>query len=287
MPAPAPGDLPPSPLAFGIAAILVLGMFYVFYRVARFLFRVFHRVILIAIWPVRRITWAVWSRIRNRRAPPRHPPHLCRRRVAVKGVQGMCRRERYRLHERSLAPYCSEHYAKQRQRRDPSARQFDNDRYSWSEKFHAGPVEGLLGKALAEAAERENTDDTDGFIYMYVTAYDLTEQRIDLDKLEDDDLFFFKVGMTVRSPDQRLREHDSALFPTGSKRGVEGQDVFAVDNARSAESIAHALLAGVRYRRFDQIDAAFEKEWFLSTFRKVNEAMKCAAERVNSRNFAQ
>jgi len=278
------GSLPDHPgyVAYAIASLIFIFLMYLFAKMIVLIVGSALGVARVASSPL------VWLyRLVRRRRRTAHPLHLCRNKSRAGGRVVRCQEARYRFHARFLAPYCRDHMNSHRLLRCEAARRFDNDRFPYAENYFRDKpnCDRLVEEAVAEA-ERRSGRSKAGFLYVYVSAFDLDEQRVDLDKLEENETFFYKIGLTERTPYQRIREQAGAVFPSGDKYGVEGQDYFRVDDVVGAEKIAHARLCAVRYRRFDQEDAAFEKEWFLTTYGLVNDVMKRSADIVNKKVFS-
>ena len=197
----------------------------------------------------------------------------------------LCSNARYWHSSKFFVPFCAKHWREHERSCDPGAAQFNNPHYPCAEKFHKTPADCLSEKnrALDNAAERESYP---GYVYIYVSSFDLRAQSVDVQNLEEDEVFFYKVGMTRRTPSVRVHEQTGAVFVSGTDRGERGRDYFAVDNAISAEAIVHAELCRDRYRRFDSAEGDFEDEWFLGTRREIVTAMKSAVEIVDARRFA-
>lgn len=201
---------------------------------------------------------------------------------------------RYCDNERLLSahqPYCAAHTKQRRSRQTALARRFRNGRFTFAELYYSASRRAFQRErtceALAESiAEKlrapDATPPTEGFVYVYMSEYDLQIQEAQTGSraVDCDEVFFYKIGFTTRHPRKRIREHDEAVFASGKDDGVEFVDYVRVLDVRSAERIVHAMLCDDRYQRFDSIDCAFEVEWFLVSHERALEAMRRAATMV-------
>jgi len=268
----------PGYVAYALATVIFVAIGYTMAWAILRGFGFVYRLIKLALWPIS-YAYRKWTRI------GKHPEHLCRHKCReADGTSSNCMEPRHRFHWRNLSPFCASHLELHKSLRCEKARRFDCERLPFTERFYRREpeVEKLLQKQLKEA---EKSTHADGFLYVYVSQYDLDHQRFDKDKLPADDTFFYKIGMTTRTPYQRIKEQRGAVFLSGAKRGIEGQDYFRVSKALSAEKLVFAKLADVRYRRFDCGTVSFQKEWFLATKDLVLATMEKAVDIVNSNSF--
>lgn len=271
----------PTWLAYVLAAAVFALILYLFATAVIFFGRSTWRICVLVTSPAR---WAYRKWRLRKRNKSRHPFHLCRHKVREDGRLIRCHEDRLRRHPDNLLPFCDVHVAFHRSLEDETAKRFRNKKYPFSELYHKKRDEcrKLLSEELEQAKARKGTE---GFIYVYMSRYDLEHQLVSLDALEECETFFYKIGFTTQTPYSRIYQQDNAVFPSGTKKGIAGRDYFAVSDALSAEQLVHAKLCAVRYKRFDQEDVAFEQEWFLTTFALVHDTMQHAARIVNTETW--
>lgn len=296
-------------IAFVLTIVFLFFLLYMSCVLCRCGCRVAYTLAYPVRWCARRVGRArrmrrVRSRVAQRK--PRlaqHPDDLCRCPIDASGAgiddgDGDDAPEtatRYCVDERLLCtkqPYCVAHRKQRRERRTALADRFRNARYTFSELYYSKQKRQFQRErscdALADSiARRLRAPDapppTEGFVYMYASEYDLDLQEAHTGSrdVDCDEVFFYKIGFTTRSPAKRIAEHDSAVFVSGTKDGVEFVDYVRVLDVRSAESIVHALLCDERYQRFDAADCAFEVEWFLVEHEKAASTLRRAAKMVS------
>jgi len=271
----------PSWLAYVLAALVFALLVYAFALVVIYTARISYRLTRFAVSP---ITWAYGKWRLHRRNKSRHPFHLCRHKVRESGKLIRCHEERVRRHRENVQPFCAVHVLFHENLRDDAEKRFQNVKFPFAERYHRDLEDcaQLVKKELEQAQQRKGTE---GFIYVYVSQYDLDQQILDLGALCEDETFFYKIGFTTQTPYSRIKQQDGAVFPSGTKKGVKDRDYWQVSDALSAEQLVHAKLCRVRYKRFDQDDVAFEQEWFLTTFSLVQETMQRAARIVNTETW--
>ncbi len=313
------GDEPNSlPLQVTAAILTVLFLAFLLMLVCcmcRCVFRVVYRLAFPLRWGVRSVRRKLhMKRVRQRiaRWQPRlaeHPTELCRCPIDASGAgielagaedddddDKQADARRYCSSERSVAdgkPYCDAHRKQRRSRATALAQRFRNGRYTFAELYYSArqrrfleeraACEALIDSVVARLRAPDGVPPTEGFVYMYNNEFDLQLQEAHTGTriVECDEVFFYKIGFTTRDPARRLREHDDAVFPSGTRDGVEFVDYVRVRDVRSAERIVHALLCEERYQRFDAIDCAFEVEWFLVTHESAVDTLRSAAKMVD------
>lgn len=268
----------PGPVAYVIAGVIVAVILYIFCWITmRFLCCTWR----VGRWTTSPVFWVV-RRLFSRKN--KHPPHLCK--SQKRGTEGrrFCQKERLLLHSNSLAPYCRDCYRTKKTLRPLEAQLFENSRYPWIEQYPQRKCDPIreIKKELQQAKSRKSSGSfKPGYIYIYVSTFDLDAKRIQPEFIAPEDLFIYKIGMTTRTPRKRINEQEGAVFLSGTREGVKAQDWFKVSDADSAEQIAHALLCDVRVRRFDQDESSWEKEWFTLSYERAIRAMQKAAFSVN------
>lgn len=219
-----------------------------------------------AFWlftPMRRLVRWCWRKVSRRK---KRRPELCKSRACDA-----------RRHFWSAA-YCVAHEVSRADRRDSiNSRAFDGRKFTYAERYYSKrDAEKALTVAVGKFNEGKPRED--GFLYIYVSQFDLEQRHVALGDVTQDETFFYKIGMTTRSPYQRVREQPGAVFPSGATRGVAGKDWVPVRWALTAESLVHGALAGVRYRRFDAEESSFEQEWFLTDYETARRVLIKARE---------
>lgn len=286
----------PSLVIYAIALVATLFILWLFCSFVWCGVRTTVRVLKWMVWLLSLLFWPVrWlfrrcccccGRQRRHSRTPR-AANQCRDWI---GRNVECKRERHQLSANNRSPYCHHHHKRNKARRTVAANAFANDKYRWAEPFHSEMRPGanprtpcdvwmrkLVDEQKAEAHKRPASAREAGWIYIYVAKSDLAHQSIDRDKIDGtNDTFMYKVGMTTRDVATRIAEQDGAVLVSGTRSGVELVDVWRTSDALAAESIAHALLADVRYKRFDSDDARFEIEWFLATLNRCQLAISRA-----------
>ena len=271
-----PNTAEPGYVAYTIASVFLIGMAFCFAGVIKYsaitLFRGVRALVSPLFW-----LWR-WYR-RRRRRKPEHPQHLCQFRT-----KNRCTNPRHKFSSIYSAPFCYDHWLLCRARRTQEARAFDNEKYPYAEEMY--PKGEASQRSSDESTSARTGKREDGFLYIYVSEFDLERQRVDPDKVERDDKFFYKIGRTTRAPSQRIAEQAGALFLSGRKHGIEGEDYFAAVDCKLAEYRVHKELARTRYLRFDDEDTSFETEWFLVTHEAALETTKKIVAEVNEPNEA-
>lgn len=181
-------------------------------------------------------------------------------------------------------PYCADHMKNRARRKDPvNSESFVHGYYTHNERFPDSSKS--LESILAEYALRPPSSPA-GYNYVFVSTYDLAHRLTTLHHLTSSEKFFYKVGMTsAKSAYGRVAQQKGAVFPSGSFFGKNGVDYVSTKHALDSETLAHAALTDVRYRRYAHDTESFQIEWFMTSREKVIDTMKRASRAVDQSGF--